>query len=334
MISRFKSSIQYLKSETDTQDDDVIKIGNDGVSAADLDTVLTYLDKASNALTGEVSVFVKDADSDNNDYTIRINLGKLFDNIPDNPKQAWLPPYTVDSTAQGDIQLKFTQQTYDAFTFPDPTLGGILPGMTNETLKRLLFIDEEFAWRLEVSLKDDDYSLTSSTIVKLLINGKTYTPKPSNYSGPTSPGYMYFDFYILDNANQPVQQVTAVVNGQDVPITVVKPMQVNLKHYDYLNADITRAPQNITGQLLSSPYRAQLTFNRSAVYRIERAAGTGSFVKIDSLYTYSYTDNSVALHTTYQYRAMRTSAWDQYYYYDYYGYRSNNYTNTVTIQVP
>jgi hypothetical protein len=333
MISRFKSSVQFLKSETDTQDDDVIKIGNDGISAADLDTVLTYLDKASNSLNSVISLFVKDADSDNNDYTIKINLGKLFDNLPDNPKLAWIPPYTVDTTAQGDIQLKFTQQTYDAFTFPDPTMGGIFPEMTNEVLKRLLFIDEEFSWRLEISLSDNNNSFSSSTTMKLLINGKTYTPKPLDNNSYYS-SYAYFEFYILDNDTQPVQQVTAVVNGQDIPITLAKPMQVRLKNYDYLSADITRAPQNIAGQLLTSPYRSQLSFNQYAVFQIERATGAGAFVKIDSLYTYSYTDNNVALHTTYQYRALRTTGYNYYYYYGNYGYRANNYTNTVTVQVP
>jgi len=156
MIGKFKSAINFLKSETDSQGDDIIKIGQSGdrtVPLEDIDTTLVYLDKALNYLTATQSISLENADSDGNDYTIRINISNLYNNPPQNPKTAWFPAYTVDSTSSGEIQWNWVNQTYASFTFPDPSFSGLFVEIKNETtgstnmnenLKRLLHIDEAF----------------------------------------------------------------------------------------------------------------------------------------------------------------------------------------------
>jgi len=156
MIGKFKNAINFLKSETDNQGDDIIKIGQSGdgtVPLEDIDTTLVYLDKALNYLTSTQTISLEDADSDGNDYTIKVNIAQLYNYPPQNPKTEWFPAYTVDSTSSGNIAWHWTGQTYASFTFPDPTFSGLFVEIKNETtgstnmnenLKRLLHIDEAF----------------------------------------------------------------------------------------------------------------------------------------------------------------------------------------------
>ena len=156
MIGKFKSAINFLKSETDDQSDDIIKIGQSGdrsISIEDIDTTLVYLDKALNSLTTPQSISLTNADADGNDYTIRVNIAQLYNNPPQNPKTAWFPAYSVDTSSSGAILWHWTNQTYASFTFPDPTFSGLFVEIRNETtgstdmnenLKRILHIDEAF----------------------------------------------------------------------------------------------------------------------------------------------------------------------------------------------
>jgi YHS domain-containing protein len=329
-ISKIRSAINYLKSETDAQSDDVIKKGNDGVSTADLDTVLTYLNKAENSFTQAINIEVPDADIDGNDYTISVNIGKLFDNPPSNPKLQWLPPYTVDTSAHGDILWHWTQTEYATFAFPDPTLNGILPGMTNDRLKKIMGVEKEFAWQLHVWMNDQGNTLNQSSSFKIVVNGKTYYPaqNSNNYYSSFSRD---FEFFVLDNLNYPVQ-VYAVLNGSDVALTLNKQLVTKGKTHHELNADVTRAPQNMQAFANSYPLRVDLQLNQWGTWRIDRLMGTsGTFSKIDSLMTSYYTDNTVQAKTTYTYRALR---YPPNYGWEYLACRPANFTNSVTVTTP
>ena len=331
-VGKIRSGVNFLKSETDDQSDDIIKRGSSGIAVKDLDTVLTYLDKIETALTGTFSVELKDADSDNNDYTIQISLNNFFNNLPQNPKQAWLPAYSVDSTSHGDLHIKWQAQDYASLTFPDPTFSGLLPGMTNETLKRILYIDEAFAWRVSVDLYDGNQLLNNASVA-IVVNGKTYEPKPDGYYWPGN--YRYFEFYIMDNNAMPVQQITATINGQQFSLQFFGNIPVvKSKGHDYIEADVTTASQNVTAQYFSNS--VQVNLQNWGYYKIEKAVSTGSFAVIDTIEASYYSDYNVSGGVTYKYRALRVA---NYYYSDWYGnyyyaYRSNNYTNTASVTIP
>ena len=329
-VGKIRSGINFLKAETDNQDDDIIKRGSNGVAVKDLDSVLTYLTKVESALNGTFSIDLKGADSDNNDYTIQVSLSNFFSGLPQNPKQAWFPTYTVDTTSYGDILWQWQAQDYASFTFPDPTFSGLFPGMSNETLKRLLYIDEEFAWRFSVYFHDDNGTLPSNASLRMVINGKTYTSKPNN-SGYYSSYSRQLEIVVLDNDNKSVQQFIAVLNGTESPLQFSGSVPtVHLKSYDYGDADVSLAPQNITATYSSNSIFVNLI--RYANYKIERSVSSGSFVQVTSNYMSSYTDTNILGNTNYSYRALLLPSY--YYFSGYSASRQNNYTNTVSIKTP
>lgn len=328
-VGKIRNGVTFLKNETDNQNDDIIKRGNGGLDDSDIDSTLVYLNKIESALTGTFTIDLNNADSDNNDYTIQISLNSFFNNLPQNPKQAWFPTYLVDSTSRGDLTIRWQAQDYASFNFPDPTFSGLFPGMTNETLKRIMHIDQVFSWRVNFSLYENNGNLNQATTVKLVINGTTYNPKPNNYNyGGWS---RYFEFYITDNNGKPVQQIIVVHNGVEYPMQFSTPIPtVRLKQYDYIDADFTQAYQNITAQYSNNSILVNLY--QSSYYVLERSVNNGAFTKIDSSYRYQYSDNAISGGTIYKYRAKKYQ-----YYYNIYGfsaYRSNNYTNTVSITTP
>ncbi len=330
-VGKIRSGVTFLKNETDNQNDDIIKRGSGGLDAGDIDSTLVYLNKIETALTGTFTVELKNADSDHNNHTIQISLNSFYNNLPQNPKQEWFPTYSVDSTSRGKLTIRWIGQDYATFNFPDPTFSGLFPGMTNDKLKRLLYIDEAFAWRLSVQLYNGSGNLDNSAI-NIVVNGKTYFPKPDNYYWPGS-NYRYFDFYIMDNNSMAVQQVNTTVNGQPLSLQFYKKTPlVRAKFYDYINADITPASQNVSAQYSSNSI--SLNLQSWAYYKIERAIGTGSFVNKDSIETSYYSDYNVLSKTTYRYRAQRIInnyyEWSNYFY----AYRPSNYTNIVSITTP
>ena len=328
MVGRIRSGIAFLKSETDNQSDDIIKLGAGGIASADLDSVDSYLSQALTWLTSTQTVTIRGADTDGNDYTIQINLQSFFQNPPQNPKLTWLPAYTVDSSDAGDIMWHWTQQDYASFTFPDPTFSGTFPGMSNTTLKRLLHIDEEFAWRLEVNVYDDSFTMTSSSIT-VTANGQTYYPK-ARYSWSWT-GSRSERFLILDNDGQPAA-VAVTFNGTPLSIVMREPLSVRLKDYEYVSIDVTPASQTATGTGYGpSPRSVSLDLKQYGYYSIERRT-TGSFAVIDSVWSSWYSDYSVPAAGTYEYRALRTIS--PYYWYGNSGVRANNYTNTIVVTVP
>jgi hypothetical protein len=322
-VEKIRGGMTFLKNETDDQDNDIIKRGNDGLSTSDIDTMLVYLDKIQTALTGTFTVDLKDADTENNDYTVSVSLNNFFNNMPQNPKSAWFPAYTVDSTVHGDLQIRFQAQDYASFTFPDPTFSGLFPGMTNATLKRLLYIDEEFAWKVNVSVMEN-YMYVSNASVTLTINGTTYLPKTVDPRGDA-------EFLIMDNNSQPVQSITVSKSGVNIPVEFAGDVPVvTLKDRSYISVDLTRAPQNITATYNSNPRAVILNLQSYASYDVERSVNSGAFVKIGSIYGYQYSDNSVSAATSYSYRVKLGMN----YYYGYSVRRTNNYSNTVSLTTP
>jgi hypothetical protein len=332
MIGKFQSAINFLKSETDNQNDDIIKIaqpGASGVHAADLDTTLVYLSKALNYLSTSQSVTLNNADIDGNDYTIQVNIAQLSNNPPQNPKTAWFPAYSVDTSANGNILWHWQGQDYASFNFPDPTFSGLFPGMTNTNLKRILHIDEAFAWKVYVYLYNNNGPLEPTWTAKLKINNTDYFPKQSSFNGYSS----NFTFFVMDNDNQPAQLIV-LLNGAVVPLEFSTPVSVDLKNSFNINADLTVAPQNITAS--PSQSYVSLSLGYYNYYEIERATGGGAFSVISppNWWGSSYYDNTVTTGSTYRYRA-RLVPYNYYYSSNYvYAYRSNNYTNIVTATIP
>lgn len=334
MIGKIRGGINFLEAQTGSQDNHIIKIrrGNDnGIARADLDTVLTYLTKIENAFTGTFSFDVKNADSDGNNYIITVSLGAFFDNPPTNPKAQWLPTYTVDTTAHGDIQWHWQGQDYASFNFPDPTFGGIFPGMTNDKLKRLLYLDEEFAYKLSVYIHDY-FNSYNNVSAKVVVNGKTYSPKSSWLWSSYNSFSGEFEFYISDNAEMPVA-LYAVVNGSDVPLEMSSTPVVKTKSYQYINADISLASQNITAQV--SYGSIQLNLINWAYYKIYRDSTGSGLAVYDSTGDYQtsyYYDTHVTSGKTYSYRARIYPFVPSYavQWGDIYATRQNNYTNTVS----
>ncbi len=74
-----------------------------------------------------------------------INLGQFFDNAIPNYKLK-IPSYTVGVQASDslgatyDAILTFDAATFNDWIFPDPTMNGFFPGMTDADLKLLLGI--------------------------------------------------------------------------------------------------------------------------------------------------------------------------------------------------
>lgn len=338
MIGKIRSGINFLKSVTGDQSNNIIKIqrGNQsGIQESDLDTVLTYLTRAENTLASTTSFTITNWGTDNRDYTVQVNLRQFFDNPPTNPKKDWLPAYTVDTTAHGDIQMHWQAQTYSTFIFPDPTLSGIFPGMTSDNLKKLLYIDESFAWQLSFYLYDNNVQTPyTSTSAQIVVNGITYLPNTTEISYSWYNYYSKtFRFYILENDGMSADAY-AVINGLPVKLDLSRPLNVHLKNYDYLDANVSAAPQNISAGAQSSV--VTLSLNTSDPLIIERdgsGTGTGVFVVIDSTQWSSYYyDSKVTSGKTYRYRVRPYAASN--YYYDYYAVRQNNYSNTVTVTVP
>jgi hypothetical protein len=270
-----------------------------------------------------------DGDTDGNDYDLTINLAAFYDNPPQNPKTQWLPAYTVDTTALGQIMWHWTQPDYASFSFPDPTFSGVLPGMTNAILKRIMHIDEAFGWRLDCSVNDQLGTLSASTTLKLDVNGTLFDTKYYR-GGYSSPYYQYAWFLITSNNGAPAT-VRVYQGATEVPLVYTTQPIVRLKNYDYIQIDITLASQSMTGTAYAgNPPYIMLSPNAWGRYIVERRT-TGSFAARDTAEFYQYYDYNVSAATTYQYRLRMIPSQ---YYWGVSAMRAQNYTNTVTVPVP
>jgi hypothetical protein len=250
-IDKLELGITFLRNETDSQDDDIIKVDPGSDDEADLDSILAYTDEAREFLTTGLT-FTEDWDGD--EFTpeekLTIHLGEYFD-TPVQDLKSLLPSYSVsvgkdtsaddynwyygqsqvyasvdggdggyyyyyrsyswdrygyeyvyedsnlavpafeiafknkvadlrqlegiesiylslywsnnlsvgqnniDETLYWDYQVRgqeyvmfypiltWTAETFDQWIFPDPTIGGVLPGMTDPEFKRIFGISED-----------------------------------------------------------------------------------------------------------------------------------------------------------------------------------------------
>jgi len=93
--SKLDEAIDFLKSETDDQSDDIIKISPDDLHASDLDSIVKYnADFMEYLINGWTLTEDWDDISDTPDEPLTFKFNSLFDN-PFEDYKALLPPYTV-----------------------------------------------------------------------------------------------------------------------------------------------------------------------------------------------------------------------------------------------
>ncbi|MGD9898989.1 MAG: hypothetical protein AB7T22_07665 [Calditrichaceae bacterium] len=94
-VDKLEDGINFLRTESDPQGNDIIKIGPDDVTAADLDSILAHTDDVRDIFTADMT-FSDDWDDDFStpDENLTFNFGKFFDN-PVNDFKSKLPAYTV-----------------------------------------------------------------------------------------------------------------------------------------------------------------------------------------------------------------------------------------------
>jgi hypothetical protein len=94
-ITKLESGIAFLRKETDSQDDDIIKLDPGNGDDADLDSILAYTDEAREFLNTGLT-FTENWDGNENtpDEELTIHLGKYFDS-PVQDLKSLFPDYTV-----------------------------------------------------------------------------------------------------------------------------------------------------------------------------------------------------------------------------------------------
>ena len=312
MLTKAKTGINYLETITGKKSDAVIKIGSGDVKQNDLDSVKKYLNMAINSLSQNVALNLKSADSEGNDYTININIGNFLVNLPENPKKDLLPPYTITSSGSDkfDIKFAFDAGSYDEFNFPDPTIKGLLPGMSNETLKRLLQIDEEYAFELYTWVNDgiDYYYNKPNYTLTLYTSANTYSLN-SDYYGS-------FNKLFRDATSIPqiITKMELTAGGEKIELyqanTNYEQLAIQAKKSTYAEVMI-RTPKNLFVNSDQTNKRIELTWADNnpntyyGYYDIYRKTNNGSFVKIvdgDYFYMFNYYDYNVTAGNTYTYR--------------------------------
>jgi len=177
-VTNLEAAINFLEAETDNQNDDLIRIGGDGIAQADLDSVQVELQDARDAMDdGGTYTLVEDFNGDGVDQSVAFALGALFDNPLDNFK-AVFPTYSSriesDSATYFDYQwhpdsgwieveithyfytgvITWQAASYAQWILPNPTINGLLPGMTDSQFKTTFGISEA-DWTQEMRMEFD-----------------------------------------------------------------------------------------------------------------------------------------------------------------------------------
>ncbi|MBA4251326.1 MAG: hypothetical protein C0425_06875 [Chlorobiaceae bacterium] len=326
MINKFISGVQKLETISGRKTDAIIKIGNDGMKQQDIDTLKVYLQKMKSAITSPVSIFVENGDRDGNSYTIQVNLSRLFDNPVANPKKSFIPTYQVLAVGTKDIQIKFAAETYAQFTFPDPTFNGLFPGMTNSNLKKLLRIDEAFAFRLEGSINSGNQPLLYLPKLRLVTAAKTYEVTAKKYGSGFYAWYEY-EFFIPDVNNVSYTFFVDYGSGYEEFIAN-EPLIIKTKQHLWKEIKID-FPSGLQYYLNSNPWSIDLFWQGSYTSSVvQKATGGGNFVDhMPMSYSNYYRDNFITQGTTYRYR-IRTSTVAQN---DQFVPKNPKYSNIVTV---
>jgi len=328
MFSKIQSGLGTLTRISGSKSDAVIKLGNTGLQQPDVDSLRSYMQQARNTLTTPFTVTLNDADTEGNNYTIQVFLGALFNNPPQNPKSAFFPTYTVTPSGTNGVSLQFTANTYAEFTFPDPTFGGLFPGMTNTNLKRILYIDEAYGYTLEGSIYVEGLYGPVSATIKLQTSTATYTTSTREWGD--------FRLVVADANNVPYKLYVNTGSGY-IEFGGNASFMVRSKTHEWVSIVLSQLPYSLSAAAYSNPTRVQLTWlpnNTYAPYKIQRGVGTGSTpTDKDSSYSYwgAYWDYNVVAGTTYTYRIRTWAPVQQYMYY--LELRSKNplYSSIVTI---
>ena len=344
VLTKFKSGIADLENISGTKSDAIIKLGAKGIKQADLDSVKKYLDKAITTFNSNVSVSLTNADSDGNDYTVNVNLANFFNNLPDNPKSAFLPTYQVTPSGKNDIQLKFNANTYADFNFPDATFGGLFPGMTNDVLKRILYIDDQYGFRLYTYIWNTGnyywWNYMNAVKIKIVANSISYIKSTDNYGS--------CKFIFRDATQYPVNITGYFVDmgsgyNQFYPQDSTTNIQIVAKQSDWIDF-ITFTPPVLNNPVkLTNPSRVNLTWSvngstsGNSYFIIQRKkAGESDFTNITSpnnynnYYYYSFDDQSFTAGIMNQYRIMCYNG-SYSYYGHYFSSGSPTYSNVVSI---
>ncbi len=338
MITKFRGAITSLETISGNKPDAIIKLGSNGVKQSDLDTVKTYLNKFETALSQDYSITIEDADTDGNTYTIKVNIGNFFTNFVQNPKAAYFPAYTVEPEGEKGIHFDFVAETYNEFVFPDPTMGGVFPGMTNETMKRMMRIDEEFGFKFSgwASFTGNYYMPISNATVKIQTATKTYTTTTEDDGD--------FDLIVKDATKVP-EPITAIYinygDGGDIELTTMSPVGdlfIQAKHRIWYQISINPKPHSLTANVNNSPFSVELNWLANnenfggGYFVVEKKTGAGNFEDISGpqwFYNYNYQDYNINSGVTYQYRLKSSN--EQYSYYNALVPKEPFYSNTVTI---
>jgi hypothetical protein len=319
-ITKLQMAIDYLKRISGSKSDAIIKLGNNGIRQSDLDTVSTYLTKLKNALSSDVSVTIENGDSDGNSYTIKVNIGNFMTNPVTNPKQSLLPAYTVSAKGTNDIQIKFNAATYADFTFPDPTMGGLFPGMAQETLKRLMHVDENYQFEMQGWIQvlpyyNNSYNPLYGSVVSITSNGTAYTATVDYWGN--------YDIKVknVTTTPQPVTKFSIWVNGAEMELANINSNSfagVQAKQYIYCPIMVTLPPKNlnVAKQSSSSVFLSWTTIPSYPIYywqnyyMVQRKTGTGSYgdISVSANYSsFSGYDNGLSTGVQYYYRVRSLS---------------------------
>jgi len=163
-VDKIELAINFLKSETDLQDDDLIKIGSDDINEADLDSILAHLPDVRDAMNTSVDI-TEDFNGDGVDQTVAFAMGAIFDDPILNIKQK-LPPYTSyvqrDSSYNGwEYEyfyagiITWDAETFSEWIFPDATFNGLFPEITDDAAFKATFGINEADWERVVDLGFD-----------------------------------------------------------------------------------------------------------------------------------------------------------------------------------
>jgi hypothetical protein len=134
-IDKLESGINFLRSETDDQNNDIIKLDPGGNDEADLDSILAHTDDARELLTSGLSFT---GDWDGNEATpeeeLTINMGEYFD-TPVQDIKALFPPYTAS--------VGRDTSDYDWFWFYDDTL---ISATVNIPVENFYYYNRSYSW--------------------------------------------------------------------------------------------------------------------------------------------------------------------------------------------
>lgn len=135
VVSSIESGIEFLRSETDDQSDDVIRL--DPSDEAGLNLLVGQLDTLELFLTTDQTIN-EDLDGDGELEQLTVRLSSIFNNPIANFKQK-LPSYSPRAVqiAEGHYTavLTWDANSFAEWIFPDPTFNNIFPGMTDLQFK-------------------------------------------------------------------------------------------------------------------------------------------------------------------------------------------------------